>query len=162
MSNYSENPFASWLESAGIKRATQLLESSPHSHEILEAIKEDYECKVKSGFHFKNGPDAWLAWAISSSDYRKPTAIKTKTEIKKEIETKASQREIIKNIASKIQTGEYTHFLSPTTHQKKKIIPYELYTPGDDTSCWSFTILDDNGKDGVIFFRGYPDEKYFQ
>jgi hypothetical protein len=149
-----------WLESQGLNAVDKLLHSTPHSLEMLTIIKEDYENKIKNNFTFKNGVKAWLAWAVSSPNYQKPSTLKTTTEIKKETDTTQAIMNTIKGIAEKIQSGVFQYFISPKNGRNLKIVA--VYIADDNYKAWTFTVVDENGRNGVNGFQFFANEKYFQ
>ena len=61
------------IQTFGLGNADEILTVSPHSHETINRLLNDFESKVKSGYQFKSSPQAWLHWALMSEKYVPPT-----------------------------------------------------------------------------------------
>lgn len=129
--------FIAFLREQGVKRAEQLVESSPHSIDMLEVIREDYLRRKRQAdagkFSFKEGGPSWLSWTVMSSDYVRPKGLVTHKEREERERLKAEREREIRQLAERLQSGEFRYF----RHRQGEWVKIEVvYLDSANLSDW--------------------------
>jgi hypothetical protein len=83
-----KQPFVAFLKKHKVHQAERIICNSPHSSEMMEIIKKDFEKKLAEKFQFTSSPQAWLRSAFVNQNFQKPKDIKTDMEIQEAIRRK--------------------------------------------------------------------------